>query len=104
MMAGPCLIESYEQTLASAKAVKAAGGSMLRGGAYKPRTSPYAFQGLGLEGLRILHAQHNHIQVLPRLIGRVKDLTQLRLFKNELRWLPPSLRARRRGGSRPHGS
>ena len=56
MMAGPCSIESYEQTLASAKAVKAAGGSMLRGGAYKPRTSPYAFQGLGLEGLRILRA------------------------------------------------
>ncbi len=56
MMAGPCSIESYEQTLASAKAVKAAGGVLLRGGAYKPRTSPYAFQGLGLEGLRILRA------------------------------------------------
>ena len=54
MMGGPCSIESYEQTLASAKAVKEAGGSMLRGGAYKPRTSPYAFQGLGLEGLRLL--------------------------------------------------
>ena len=56
MMGGPCSIESYEQTLASAKAVKEAGGSMLRGGAYKPRTSPYAFQGLGLEGLKILRA------------------------------------------------
>lgn len=56
MLAGPCSIESYEQTLASAKAVKAAGGVVLRGGAYKPRTSPYAFQGLGLEGLRILRA------------------------------------------------
>ncbi len=56
MIAGPCSIESYEQTLASAKAVKAAGGAMLRGGAYKPRTSPYAFQGLGVEGLRILRA------------------------------------------------
>ncbi|MGI9185935.1 MAG: 3-deoxy-7-phosphoheptulonate synthase [Gaiellales bacterium] len=56
MMGGPCSIESYEQTLASAKAVKEAGGSMLRGGAYKPRTSPYAFQGLGIEGLRILRA------------------------------------------------
>ena len=56
MMGGPCSIESYDQTLASAQAVKAAGGSMLRGGAYKPRTSPYAFQGLGLEGLRILRA------------------------------------------------
>ncbi len=56
MLAGPCSIESYEQTLASAQAVKAAGGVVLRGGAYKPRTSPYAFQGLGLEGLRILRA------------------------------------------------
>jgi len=54
MMAGPCSIETYEQTLASAQAVKAAGGAVLRGGAYKPRTSPYAFQGLGVEGLRIL--------------------------------------------------
>jgi 3-deoxy-7-phosphoheptulonate synthase len=56
MMGGPCSIESYDQTLASAKAVKEAGGSMLRGGAYKPRTSPYAFQGLGLEGLKILRS------------------------------------------------
>ncbi|MFM7553409.1 MAG: 3-deoxy-7-phosphoheptulonate synthase [Actinomycetota bacterium] len=54
MMAGPCSIETYEQTLASAQAVKAAGGAVLRGGAYKPRTSPYAFQGLGVEGLWIL--------------------------------------------------
>jgi 3-deoxy-7-phosphoheptulonate synthase len=54
--AGPCSIESYEQTLAAAQAVKDAGGSLLRGGAFKPRTSPYDFKGLGVEGLRILRA------------------------------------------------
>ncbi len=51
---GPCAVESREQILASAHAVKAAGGQLLRGGAYKPRTSPYSFQGLGEEGLRYL--------------------------------------------------
>lgn len=54
VMAGPCAIESREQLLAAAEAVKRAGGRILRGGAYKPRTSPYAFQGLGEEGLRLL--------------------------------------------------
>ena len=52
--AGPCSVESREQILESARAVKAAGAQLLRGGAYKPRTSPYAFQGLGEEGLRYL--------------------------------------------------
>jgi len=51
---GPCSVESREQILDSARAVKAAGGQLLRGGAYKPRTSPYSFQGLGEEGLRYL--------------------------------------------------
>ena len=51
---GPCSVESRSQILAAAQAVKAAGGQLLRGGAYKPRTSPYAFQGLGEEGLRYL--------------------------------------------------
>src|SRR3954465_8386071 len=51
LIAGPCTVESREQTLAVASAVAAAGASMLRGGAFKPRTSPFAFQGLGLEGL-----------------------------------------------------
>jgi 3-deoxy-7-phosphoheptulonate synthase len=51
---GPCAVESREQILESARAVKAAGGELLRGGAYKPRTSPYSFQGLGEEGLRYL--------------------------------------------------
>ncbi len=54
LIAGPCTIESREQTLTAAHAVNAAGASMFRGGAYKPRTSPHAFQGLGQEGLRML--------------------------------------------------
>jgi 3-deoxy-7-phosphoheptulonate synthase len=54
VIAGPCSVESEEQILESARAVKAAGADMLRGGAFKPRTSPYAFQGLGLHGLKLL--------------------------------------------------
>ena len=54
VIAGPCSVESEKQTLETAYAVKAAGADMLRGGAFKPRTSPYAFQGLGLQGLKIL--------------------------------------------------
>src|SRR5688572_2911511 len=54
LIAGPCTVESRDQTLDTARVVKAAGATMFRGGAYKPRTSPYAFQGLGVEGLRIL--------------------------------------------------
>ncbi len=56
IIAGPCAVESEEQTLATARAVKAAGATALRGGAFKPRTSPYSFQGLKAEGLRILAA------------------------------------------------
>src|SRR5438309_7121818 len=52
VMAGPCSVESREQLLATARAVRDAGGSILRGGAYKPRTSPYDFQGLGVEALQ----------------------------------------------------
>jgi 3-deoxy-7-phosphoheptulonate synthase len=54
VMAGPCAVESRDQLLESARAVKAAGATILRGGAFKPRTSPYAFQGLEEQGLRIL--------------------------------------------------
>jgi len=54
MMAGPCSVESRTQLLETALAIKEAGGQILRGGAYKPRTSPYSFQGLGEEGLEIL--------------------------------------------------
>jgi 3-deoxy-7-phosphoheptulonate synthase len=54
IIAGPCAVETREQTLAAARAVKAAGATFLRGGAYKPRTSPYAFQGTKLDGLKVL--------------------------------------------------
>lgn len=56
VMAGPCAVENREQLLITAQAVKAAGAHILRGGAFKPRTSPYQFQGLGLEGLEMLAA------------------------------------------------
>lgn len=56
MIAGPCSVESKEQVIEIAKAAKAAGANLLRGGAFKPRTSPYAFQGMGSEGLDILVA------------------------------------------------
>jgi 3-deoxy-7-phosphoheptulonate synthase len=54
MIAGPCTVESRDQTLTTARAVAAGGASLFRGGAYKPRSSPYSFQGLGQEGLRLL--------------------------------------------------
>lgn len=54
VIAGPCSVESEKQTIETARAVKAAGAHALRGGAFKPRSSPYAFQGLGLKGLKIL--------------------------------------------------
>src|SRR4051812_36711439 len=54
LIAGPCTVESRDQLMTTAHAVQEAGASLLRGGAYKPRTSPYAFQGLGQEGLRLL--------------------------------------------------
>jgi 3-deoxy-7-phosphoheptulonate synthase len=54
LIAGPCSVESEEQTIVTAQKVKEAGANMLRGGAFKPRTSPYAFQGLGIRGLKIL--------------------------------------------------
>ena len=56
MIAGPCSVESEDQIISVAQSVKAAGAKILRGGAYKPRTSPYAFQGLGTQGLELLRA------------------------------------------------
>ncbi len=64
VMAGPCSIESREQLFETARAVQAAGAKVLRGGAYKPRTSPYAFQGLGLEGLRLLREVGESLNLL----------------------------------------
>jgi 3-deoxy-7-phosphoheptulonate synthase len=56
LIAGPCTVESHDQTLAVARAVRDAGAAMLRGGAFKPRTSPFAFKGLGVEALEVLSA------------------------------------------------
>jgi 3-deoxy-7-phosphoheptulonate synthase len=71
VIAGPCAIESYEQLMETAHAVKKAGAHVLRGGAFKPRTSPYSFQGLGEEGLRLL-AQAREETGLP-VITEVMD-------------------------------
>ena len=59
LIAGPCSVETPDQVLEAARAVKAAGGHMMRGGAFKPRTSPYAFQGLGEDGLAMLAASRD---------------------------------------------
>src|ERR1022692_3238943 len=64
LIAGPCTVESREQTLTTARFVRDAGATLLRGGAYKPRTSPYAFQGLGREALEIL-AEARELTGLP---------------------------------------
>ncbi|MBI5304258.1 MAG: 3-deoxy-7-phosphoheptulonate synthase [Chloroflexi bacterium] len=63
VMAGPCSVESREQIMETAAAIKQAGATMLRGGAYKPRTSPYAFQGLGLKGLELLREAREAYQL-----------------------------------------
>jgi 3-deoxy-7-phosphoheptulonate synthase len=63
IMAGPCAVESREQLMETAAAVKQAGGHILRGGAFKPRTSPYAFQGLGLKGLELLREARDAYQL-----------------------------------------
>jgi len=63
VMAGPCSIESEEQMLGVARDAAAAGATMIRGGAYKPRSSPYAFQGMGLEGLKLLRAAGDSVDL-----------------------------------------
>ncbi len=75
LMAGPCTVENRDQMLASAKSVAEAGATMLRGGAYKPRTSPYSFQGLGREGLRLL-AEAKEETGLP-IVTELLDLRDL---------------------------
>jgi 3-deoxy-7-phosphoheptulonate synthase len=75
VIAGPCTVESREQTLETARIVRDAGASFFRGGAYKPRTSPYAFQGLGQEGLRLL-AEAKAQTGLP-IVTEVMDVRDL---------------------------
>jgi len=75
LIAGPCAVESASQTLEAARMAKRAGATLLRGGAYKPRTSPYAFQGLGLTGLRILAEVREEVQ-LP-IVTEVTDVGEV---------------------------
>lgn len=78
VMAGPCSAESEEQVNATAAAVKRAGAKVLRGGAFKPRSSPYSFQGLGEEGLKLLRAAANAHDL--KLITEVMDISQIELI------------------------
>ncbi len=79
MIAGPCTVESREQTLETARIVRDAGATLFRGGAYKPRTSPYAFQGLGQEGLRLLQEAKDEtgLPVVTEVMD-VRDLEPVR--------------------------
>ncbi len=77
IIAGPCSVESREQILAAARAVKASGAQLLRGGAYKPRTSPYEFQGLRKEGLELLAEARAETGL--RIVTEVKDTESLSL-------------------------
>ncbi|MCO5296194.1 MAG: 3-deoxy-7-phosphoheptulonate synthase [Fimbriimonadaceae bacterium] len=87
MMGGPCSIESYEQLAESARIVKEAGATVLRGGAFKPRTSPYAFQGLAEEGLQIMQRVGREFGLVTisevmspenvELVGRYVDILQI---------------------------
>ena len=80
VLAGPCSVETDEQLLSVARSVKAAGATMLRGGAFKPRTSPYSFQGLGAEGLRILAAAKKETG-LP-IVTELMDFKDIDLFND----------------------
>ncbi len=76
MMAGPCAVENEAQMEASAKAVKKAGAQIMRGGAYKPRTSPYAFEGLGKDGLKLLSdtAKRHGLKTVTEVID-IRDIS-----------------------------
>jgi 3-deoxy-7-phosphoheptulonate synthase len=75
VMAGPCAVESEEQIFKIAKLVKDAGAKILRGGAFKPRSSPYSFQGLGEEGLKLLRSAANEFQL--KVVTEVMDKSQI---------------------------
>ena len=79
VMAGPCAVESEEQIFKIAKLVKDAGAKILRGGAFKPRSSPYSFQGLGEDGLKLLRAAANEFQL--KVVTEVMDKSQIDLIE-----------------------
>jgi 3-deoxy-7-phosphoheptulonate synthase len=78
VMAGPCSVESREQIFAIANLVKSAGAHFLRGGAFKPRSSPYSFQGLGLEGLKLLKEVREQTGLL--IVSEVMEISQIELM------------------------
>jgi 3-deoxy-7-phosphoheptulonate synthase len=78
VMAGPCSVENRDQIFAAANAVKAAGAKFLRGGAFKPRSSPYSFQGMGLEGLKLLREVGDATGLL--IITEVMEISQIELM------------------------
>ena len=80
LIAGPCSVESEEQICMIAKSVKASGASLLRGGAYKPRSSPYSFQGLKGEGIKLL-IKAREVSGLP-IVTEITDADQLPLFED----------------------
>ncbi|MBQ7459813.1 MAG: 3-deoxy-7-phosphoheptulonate synthase [Oscillospiraceae bacterium] len=80
MMAGPCAVESEEQIVSIARLVKASGATLLRGGAFKPRTSPYSFQGLREEGIKLLEIAKAETG-LP-IVTEIMDASQLDCFEN----------------------
>ncbi|MBP7212453.1 3-deoxy-7-phosphoheptulonate synthase, partial [bacterium] len=79
MIAGPCTVENYEQMDATAKALKKIGVRVLRGGAFKPRTSPYSFQGLGEEGLKIIRKVADEHKMA--VTSEIMDISQIPLFE-----------------------
>ncbi len=80
IIAGPCSVESEEQIIEIAKSVKASGAGFLRGGAFKPRTSPYAFQGLGIDGLKLLEEAKKETG-MP-IVTEIMDAAHLPYFEN----------------------
>jgi 3-deoxy-7-phosphoheptulonate synthase len=82
IVAGPCSVESREQVLTTARAVRAQGAAMLRGGAFKPRTSPYAFQGLGWEGVDLL-AEAGRATGMPT-VSEVMTIDQVERMAREI--------------------
>ena len=80
IIAGPCSVESEEQVINIAKSVKLAGASILRGGAFKPRTSPYAFQGLALDGLKILKLAKEEVGI--PIVSEIVSIRHLEEFDN----------------------
>ena len=80
VIAGPCSVESEEQIISVAKSVKLSGASILRGGAFKPRTSPYTFQGMGLDGLKLLKLARDEVNI--PIVSELLNIKDLEEFDN----------------------